>query len=160
MKIPELFKGDKKPKIGIYILLAAGIVLLALGSLPKKEKAVQQPPSVTEPDYIAGLEDKLEAALSSIDGAGAVKVTLVPRDRGSVDVGRDGSGENSKTVVLTGQSGGQPLVLAELYPEVRGAVIVAEGAGNDRIRAALTEAAATALGIGTHKVKVYKMRGR
>lgn len=160
MKIPELFKGDKKSKIGIYILLTAGIILLALGSLPKKEAPAEPEAAPAETDYIERLEERLEAALSSIDGAGEVRVTLVPRDRGSVDVGRDGGGDGSKTVILSGQSGSRPLVLAELYPEIRGAVIVASGAGSDRVRADLTEAAATALGVGAHKVKVYKMRDR
>lgn len=157
MKIRELFKGDKKPRLGIYILLAAGIGLLLFGSLPRSGKTEEAPPvTPIETDYVAELEGKLERTLSSIEGAGRVSVTLVPRDKGSVDVGRDGSGESGKTVVLTGQGGSQPLIIAEVYPEIQGAVIVAQGAGNDRVRAMLTEAASTALGIGAHRVKVYK----
>ena len=158
MKIRELFKGDKKPRIGIYILLAAGIGLLLLGSLPEKNNNTEVPAEVTaaETDYVSELEEKLEQTLSSIEGAGRVSVTLVPRDKGSVDVGRDGSGETGKTVVLTGQGGSEPLIIAEVYPEIQGAVIVAQGAGDDRVRAILTEAASTALGIGAHRVKVYK----
>ena len=159
MKIRELFKGDKKPRGGIYILLAAGIALLVFGSLPGKNKGTESPSPVAaaeERDYVGELEEKLERTLSSIEGAGQVSVTLVPRDKGSVDVGRDGSGENGKTVVLNGQGGSQPLIIAEVYPEIQGAVIVAQGAGDDRIRAILTEAASTALGIGAHRVKVYK----
>ncbi len=159
MKIPELLKGDKKLRPGIYILLAAGIALLVFGSLPEKKEPQPQPGAVeTGAGYVTELEEKLARTLSSIEGAGTVTVTLVPRDSGSVDVGRDGSGENSKTVVLNGQSGGQPLIIAELYPEITGAIIVAQGAGSDRVRAELTEAASTALGIGAHKVRVYKLR--
>ena len=158
MKISEWFKGDKKFRPGIYILLSAGIALLLLGSLPGKKQAApaQSVPVAVETDYVAELEGKLEAALSSIEGAGSVSVTLVPRDRGSLDVGKDGAGENSKTVVLSGQGGGQPLIIAERYPEIQGAIIVARGAGDDRVRAMLTEAASAALGIGAHRVKVYK----
>ena len=104
------------------------------------------------------MEERLEETLSTIEGAGQVSLTLVPRDRGSVDVGKDVSGESSKTVVLNGQGGSQALVIAEKYPEMRGAIVVAQGAGSDKVRAELTEAVSTALGIGTHRVKVYKMR--
>lgn len=129
-----------------------------LGSVPGKKTAPAQEPAVVaaETDYVAKLEEKLEAALSSIEGAGRVSVTLVPLNKGSLDVGRDGSGESSKTVVLSGQGGGQPLIIAERYPEIQGAIIVARGAGDDRVRAMLTEAASAALGLGAHRVKVYK----
>ena len=157
MKISELFKGDKKLRPGIYILLSAGIGLLVFGSLPeKKAPAAETSVYAAETDYVAELENKLESALSSIEGAGSVSVTLVPRNKGSLDVGRDGSGEGSKTVVLSGQGGSQPLVIAERYPEIEGAIVVAGGAGDDRVRAMLTEAVSAALGIGAHRVKVYK----
>ncbi len=160
MRISELFKGDKKPKTGIYILLAVGIGLLLLGSLPGKDDPKPQPVAGSgEEDYLSGLETRLEETLSSIEGAGLVSVTLVPRDRGSLDVGKDSSGDGSKTVIVSGQGGGQALVLAEKYPAVQGAIVVAQGAGSDRVRADLAEAVSTALGIGAHRVKVYKMRG-
>ncbi len=161
MKISELFKGDKKPKTGIYILLAVGIGLLLLGSLPgKKDDPPQPAANAAEKDYVSDLEARLEETLSSIEGAGEVSVTLVPRDRGSLDVDKDSSGDGSKTVIVSGQGGSQALVLAEKYPAVQGAIVVARGAGSDRVRADLAEAVSTALGIGAHRVKVYKMRSQ
>ncbi len=158
MKIMEMLKGDKKPGIGIYILLLAGAALLAFGSVPKKGNS-EAPPAETVPavqNYVAELQNGLEDILSSIEGAGKVRVLLVARDSGSVEVGKDGSGENSKTVVLNKQGGSEALVLAENFPTVKGAVIVADGAGSDRVRADLAQAASAALGIGIHRVKVYK----
>lgn len=159
MKVRELFKGDKKPGPGIYILLAAGIALLLLSSFSGGEEAPDRPAAdAEEPNYISALENRLEETLSAIEGAGEVRLTLVPRDRGSVDVGKDGSGESSRTVMVSGQSGSQALIVAEKYPAVQGAIVVARGAGSDRVRADLAEAVSTALGIGVHRVKVYKMR--
>ncbi len=161
MKIKQLLKGDKKGSFGIYILLLLGVALLVFGAAPKKEKAAPLPQEEVQQQYsayVSELEGRLAAALSAIDGAGRVQVMLVAENGGSVSVGKDGSGENSKTVVLNKQSGSEALVLAENTPGLRGALIVAEGAGNDRIRAELTEAAATALGVGVHRVKVYKMK--
>ena len=161
MKIKELLNSDKKRSLGIYILLLLGVALLAFGSLPRPEKSV--PAAATETradaaDYMTELEQRLSRTLSTIDGAGRVEVLLVAENGGSIDVQQDGSGDSSKTVVLNGQGGSEALVLAENAPTVRGALVVAEGAGNDRVRAELSEAAATALGIGAHRVKVYKMR--
>lgn len=161
MKIKELLKGDKKGRIGIYILLLLGVALLAFGSAPKEKEdtAPQREETVSAEDYMSVLEERLESILSSIEGAGRVEVMLVAEDSGSISVGRDGSGENSKTVVLNKQSGGsEALVLAENTPELRGVLVVAEGGGSDLVRAELAEAAATVLGVGIHRVKVYKMK--
>lgn len=160
MKIKELLNSDKKHSLGIYILLLAGVLLLIFGSVPQKKQTVSAEPlqSFSTDRYIENLEKKLEDTLSSIEGAGEVKVTLVARDRGSVDLGRDSSGDDKKTVVLSRQGGSEALIVAEKFPTVEGAVIVARGAGSDKTRAALAEAASTALGIGMHKVKVYKLK--
>lgn len=159
MKIKELLTGDKNKKSGIYILLLLGILLLAFGSAPKKETTAHITEAVkTESDYFPELENRLGTILSQIDGAGKVEVMLVGHNSGSVSVEKDGSGENSKTVVLSGQGGSEALIREENYPSVRGVVIVAEGAGNDKVRSELASAAATALGIGMHRVGVYKMK--
>ncbi len=159
MKIKELIKGDKTGKAGIYILLLLGVILLAFGSVPKKEKTPAPGESSGE-DYFSSLENRLEEILSRIDGAGEVEILLVGENRGSISVEKDGSGESSKTVVLSGQNGSEPLILEENSPGVRGAVIVAQGGGDDRVKAELAQAAATALGVGLHRVGVYKMSGR
>lgn len=162
MKIKELLSGDKKHGFGIYILLLLGVALLAFGSAPFAEKSAPAEENEEKPaadvSYIDALEKRLAEVLSSVDGAGEVRVLLVPENSGSIDVQRDGSGETSKTVVLSGQNGSEALVLAERAPAVRGAIVVARGAGNDRVRAELAEAAATALGVGAHRVKVCKMK--
>lgn len=159
MKIKELMKGDKKGRIGIYILLLLGVALLAFGSAPREKEAERTEEEETSAvDYMSAMEERLENILSSIDGAGRVEVMLVAGDSGSISVEKDGSGENSKTVVLNKQNGSEALVLAENAPEPKGVLIVAEGGGSDRVRAELSEAAATALGVGMHRVKVYKMK--
>lgn len=160
MKIKQLLKGDKKRSIGIYILLLLGVLFLAFGSFPKSgEVSSEEQPAVqsSAADYAAGLEARLEDILSSIEGAGKVRVMLVAENSGSISVEKDGSGENSKTVILTKQGGSEALVLEENEPGIRGALIVAEGGGSDKVKAELAEAAATALGLGLHRVKVYKM---
>ncbi len=161
MKIKQLLKGDKKVSIGIYILLLLGVALLAIGSFCENGK-ISQAEAVAEDkanvsDYTSALEARLENILSSIEGAGKVRVMLVAENSGSISVEKDGSGESSKTVVLAKQGGSEPLVLAENEPGIKGALIVAEGGGSDRVRAQLAEAAATALGLGLHRVKVYKL---
>ncbi len=158
MKIKELLKGDKKTGLGIYILLLAGIALLAFGSMPEKESQAEIEAVQVHEDYISELEERLAQMLSKIEGAGEVEVMLVAENSGSIDVGRDGNGESGKTVVLTKSGGSEALVLAENTPEVRGALIIAEGGGSAGLRASLTEAVSTALGLGAHRVRVYKMK--
>ena len=125
MKIKQLLKSDKKASVGIYILLLLGVLLLAFGSVPKRPAVpVAAPEAVASEkgDYVERLEERLEEALSSIEGVGRVSVMLVAENSGSLDVGKDGSGDNSKTVVLNKQGGGEALVLAENAPDRKSVV--------------------------------------
>lgn len=160
MKLKELIKGDKKRGIGIYILLLAGVVLLSLSSISKDNdgggEAKEIPAPAASSDYISELEERLESILSAIDGAGQVEVMLVAQNSGSAQVEKDISDGDSKTVVVSKQGSSEALIVAQNTPSVRGAIIVARGAGNDKVKADLAEAASAALGVGIHRVKVYK----
>lgn len=162
MKIKELLTSDKIGKKGIYILLLLGVLLLALGSAAEKtqknaEKAPEPVPK-EKTDYFPELEKRLCEILSQIDGAGKVSVMIVGDNSGSVNVEKDKNGESSQTVVLNSQGESEALIREESYPNVRGVIIVSQGAKNDTVRSEIANAAATVLGVGVHRVGVYKMK--
>ena len=53
-------------------------------------------------------------------------------------------------------SDGEPFVVKEIYPEIQGVVVVADGADDILVRQNITNAVTTALNIAPHKVCVVK----
>jgi stage III sporulation protein AG len=127
--------------------------------------------------YEEQLENKLTGILQQISGVGEVSVMItlnagkevIPAvntiETGSQTNERDGDGgtrtvlQNStdSRVVLknSGSADDQPLIVKEVMPEVKGVIVVAQGAERVEIAAQLTEAVQTVLGIPAFRVKVY-----
>ena len=158
MKIISKIFMDKKGNIVIYILLAAGIILLTAGSAgfgSKKETAPTQTEAVSESSE-NGTEKRLAEILSQIKGAGRVNVMAVWENSGEKTFGYDTEGKQKKTVILNRGTGEEALVSEETTPKIRGVIIVADGGGNGKVKEALTHAAQTVLGIAPHKIEVFE----
>ena len=54
-------------------------------------------------------------------------------------------------------SDGEPFVVKEIYPEIKGVVVVSDGADDIIVKQNILEAVTTALAIAPHKVCVVKM---
>lgn len=125
------------------------------------------------------LQAQLERVLSGIAGAGQVDVLityssdgeLVPAMSSSVqrnETNETGeNGQQSQTITsneqqqpLTATSGGQtaPIILEEKKPPVQGVVVVAEGAGDVKVRMQLQSAVKTALDIPLDHIEVFPMQ--
>lgn len=121
---------------------------------------------------------RVERILSQIEGAGKVSVMvtyysskeLVPaqdlKKTGSTTQERDSGGGTrsirqddyqSNIVFEDGDEGKKrPVVLKELMPEVKGVVVVAEGAGNAIVRENLIRAVQVLMDVPIHKIQVFK----
>lgn len=149
LKIPTL-TGDKTKQSLIYIILSIGILLLVAGSVLPRSDEVKETVQPQQTDYGATLEDRLESILSQIAGAGGVHVMVVMENDGVRAAAQDGT--------RTLMQGNAPFVTEEKAPEVRGVLVVAEGAASARVREALSEAVSALLGIDIHKIKVYERK--
>lgn len=149
-----------------YVLLVAlaGAVLLLLPTGKSGETARTAPASAEEWD--AGeLEERLEDALSRIDGAGTVEVVLTvshaPRqilaeDRISETDGEDVR-EEETTVVLSRGSGVQETVtVGQVSAQFRGALVVCSGGDDPQVRLAVAEAVSAVTGLGTDRIAICK----
>ncbi len=127
--------------------------------------------------YEEQLESRLKSILEQIEGVGEVSIMItlkvgseiVPaintiETQSQTDEEDSGGGTreiNQKSVdskvVLKKGSGTeeQPLIVKEIMPEVRGVIVVAEGAENPVIEARVSDAVQTVLGIPAFRVKVY-----
>lgn len=155
-------------------LLVLGLVLLALSGISnvgETEKAsVESTSTIGTDDYAESLEERLTSILSSIDGAGRVKV-MVTLESGSEDIylrdydygeNIDPSGKSSreskdKYVIIDGSNEEKGIVVRVLEPEVRGVAVVCDGAGSQTVCRQIVETVTALLGVTGAQVSVAKM---
>lgn len=142
----------------IYIILIIGAAFMLLFPGTEKKSAVEQE------EVKISEETRLEKILSEMEGVGEVSVmityyassekalayeTKISRKSDTTGIS-DAESSDEKAVM----SDGEPVVLREVYPEVKGVVVIAEGAANVKVKKAICEAVSTALGIAMHKICV------
>ena len=185
-RLKEKFKGIIK-KDKLVLILLAGILLVIINIPVRKSSSADKKASQTEAyksetlcteDYVENLEKKLENILSETAGVGKTRVCITVGNGGksvvhtqnktsdSVVSETDSSGgirrQEEKTkdenVIYTQENGqSTPFVEEELAPEIKGVVIIAQGAENASVKSDITEAASALLGIPVNKIKVLKM---
>lgn len=155
----EILKKFLKNKNNRYVLIIfiIGIVLLMFSGIGHN----QQTDNIYE-----GEEKRLEQIISDIKGAGKVSVMITYTAGAGKELAyemrtnraeRDADiTENiDRQVVVTS---GEPVVVRELYPEVRGVIVTASGAGDPGVCAGIREAVCAALGVAAHKVCIFEKR--
>ena len=183
--LSRFMKLDIKKKIQYLAILLVIIVILTIyfassGGLANKQEdkttqaAAQEAVGANE---TTSIEQQLKYTLSQIEGAGQVEVMItyessseiVPAisvdKQTSTTTDSDEGGkkttntENTQSEVVTvgGSSGNSALVLKEKSPEIRGVIVVAEGADNITVKLNLLSAVQTLLNINPDQVDVYKM---
>jgi len=121
------------------------------------------------------LESELEGILSKIDGVGKVQVLITYSESSqivamynenkniSVTEETDSEGgirtvettDANKEIILDGSN--NPVTEKVVMPKIEGAIIIAEGGGNEALKANIVKAVSAATGLATHKVQVFKM---
>jgi len=170
------------------IFLIGLILLIGASALSKprpsnnndnKELVLAQKGSSSE-DYAQKLEKDLKNILSKIEGVGNVEVLITLNSDEEVVAAmdmvesstttneKDSNGgiretiqtESNNKVVTSQDTSGQntPIVLKRIMPEIRGVIVVADGAKDPRLRYELSSAVQTALGIPAYKVKVISSK--
>jgi stage III sporulation protein AG len=156
----QIWKGALRKYQYVLLVIAAGVVLLLLPSGGRDSP--EAPPAQVEGTSfdLDAFEEKLEAVLSQVEGAGKTKVVLT-LDGGSRQVlarnqDREGDGGSSNTVVTVGKgSGAQDVVpLQTVAPQFRGALVVCPGGGNAQVRLKLMEAVSALTGLGADRISV------
>jgi len=168
--------------VGIIIIIVASSFM----SDGKNKKNAQQMKNevtlisgVTE-DRIEKLERKLESILSEIEGAGTVKVMITGITDGevvhayneveenSITEKKDNAEQSERTdeyrreneMVFMESNTGQrmPVVIKSYEPEIKGVVVVADGAGSSTVRQNIKDAVEALTGLPPHKISVLKRK--
>lgn len=133
-----------------------------------------------ESDYVSYWEDKLENALSYVEGAGEVKVLITLKESEEKIVEKDGPEELSdtsendaaggnrtvgesrieRTTIYTIDERGNsvPYVIKTIPPMIEGVVVIAQGADQIMVRQNIIEAIQVLFDIDMNKITVVKMK--
>jgi len=181
-----LVKGSRSTLV-LLGLAALGMMFMFFSAEPLRERPVPPPVETSETpvlpgdetDYRLGLERDLTALLRRVSGAGevVVLVTLESGFRGVYGENKeatarmtredDGGGgrreveettSRTEVVVTRDGPGENPLVLLEKLPQLRGVMVIAEGAGDPRLREQLVLALQAGLDLPAHRITVLPMK--
>jgi stage III sporulation protein AG len=183
----KILKADNKTIQDLTVIFIIGLIILIGASIFFKPKPTNKSSDkqmvetqITNDDYASKLESELKEILSRIHGAGNVDV-LVTLDSDEEVVAamdtvqsetttneKDSNGGTRTTIqsetdnkIVTSQNTSgenQPMILKKVMPEVRGVVVVADGAKDPNVQYELMTAVETALGIPAYKVKVVSSK--
>lgn len=194
------FSSLKKENFVVIILIGILLLVIALPGGEDRRKTTADLSGLTDTDndtmeiteteetlldkerlsaYVDSLERSLEDILSTMEGAGKVRVMIVLASSGEAVVEKDSSltvdsstqveseggshntaatAETKETVYATGGSGiSSPYVKQVIYPRIQGVIVSAQGGGSQTINKNIIEAIQALFGIDNHKIKVIKM---
>lgn len=134
--------------------------------------------NANKPEYVKEMENQLSSILSQIEGAGKVTIMITLKTGTEIIPAKDETISDKTTnekdneggtrtineestsdkVVFMNEQGGtsRPLVLKEINPEIKGVIIVAEGAKDPKVKLKLTEAVQTVLDVPAYRVSVFE----
>ncbi len=146
----------------LYIIIIIGVVfMLIAGGEQKDDYKLQTFGTYSD-------EERLSAILEEIEGAGRVSVMITYYGSTRYDIAfeekessassGDEISQSHENSVIT--KNGEPLVRGEEYPEVRGALVTATGAGDVKVKKAITDAVSATLGIAQYRVCVLEGKDR
>lgn len=130
-------------------------------------------------DYVEELEERLEGLLTQVEGIGKVQVMITVTSTTERIVLKDGQEEwessteqdseggsrvkenraaEHETVLIDGESGDVPYITKEIYPEIEGVVVIAQGSGTGTVDLDILAAVQVLFGVPAHKIKIMKMK--
>lgn len=153
----KIFK-NKNNRLICLILIIGVVLMVAAGGHSRGKETVTAANEITAADE----EKRLADILSQIDGAGEVSVMITYYSSAEKNIAyetktasREDKSERSedKKAVMTD---GEPMVVKEVYPRVKGVIVTAQGAGNTAVRSAISEAVSASLDVPVHRICIYK----
>lgn len=179
-KLITKLKGIKHLNIILLILLVVVVLIIWFADfgLNTKEKQTSTSTSTsnTLSDYTTLLETKLSKTLSLIEGAGSVDVMITldgasqlilaydteSRTNSTDNTTASGTSTksnntttNSSPIIITKNGQSEPLVLSEIMPNIKGVVVVCEGANNIRVKLNILQAVQALLGVNSGQIEIF-----
>ncbi|MBR1925865.1 MAG: hypothetical protein IJ837_03310 [Clostridia bacterium] len=176
----QKLKSIKHIKLILVLFLTVLIIFIYFydfKSTSKTSKNVTQTSGSSSTSvYAKELEQRLENTLSKISGAGEVKVMITfngvtelvlanqkdEKTTSTKNSTSSGTNESETTTVstepilITENGATNPIVLMEILPEIKGVIVVAQGADNIRVKLDLLKAVQALLLVESNQVEIFK----
>ena len=160
--LTEKVKNNKKIKYLLIGLLLAVLIVAILFPSIKKIKGDNEDTLTQNTDYVASLESKLSQTLSKVDGVGKVSVVITVKSgmetvlamKTTVTETSNGTETVQTPIIVNGDT----IVVKELYPEITGVLIVAEGAENITVMKRLQQATVSLLDVKIDQIEILGMK--
>ena len=155
-----LEKWMKKENLGVLLLVGLLLLVIALPTRQENENTITEEntqetdQSLQEQDWQTKMEERLVEVLEQVQGVGKVEVFLTCEGTQEKVVEKD----ETETVYERDSRGNQtPYVSAEIYPQVTGVLVVAQGGDDPVVIQNIQEAVQVLFQVEAHKIKVMKM---
>ena len=159
-KIIEKIKKNKKIQYFI-IVVAIGLGILFFISNFNNNDVSNQSTSFVD-NYVSNLEDKLTRSLTNVKGAGKINVVI------TVESGMETvlAMKTTTTQTVNGTEtietpiivNGETIIVKEVFPEITGVLIVAEGAENIMTMQRLQQATMSLLNVKIDQIEILGMK--
>ncbi len=165
-EIVKKIKSIKNYEIIISLIIIAIVLLIYFSVSEKKQNNIDVSTGNTS-SLTADLEERLEYILSKIDGVGETDVLItynstaeqVTASTSNSNQTTTSNGMNSTTTSTTTSSpilnNKEVIVLQEKMPEIRGVIVVSEGANDIKIKLQILSAVSTALDINPNTIQIF-----
>lgn len=153
------FKGLAEKKILLPILIGmVGLLLLIFGGKLEgagKEKDVEDTAAYFSVRfYTQDLEDRIEALCRQVHGVGEVHVLLTLEGGSEYIYAENISGAAQNYLLAADDSGESPILVQEIYPQIRGIAVVCSHGNDSSVRLTITELLSAAFGIPSSRIFV------
>lgn len=133
----------------------------------------------SQEDYIEALENKLEKLLVQVENIGEVSVMITVKSttekvvlkdqpqetESSIEQDSQGgsrstqsSATDESTILVDSANGSTPYVTKEIYPQVEGVVVIAQGSQTGTVDLDILSAVQVLFDVPAHKIKIMKMK--
>lgn len=155
--------------IEIYIALLIGLIICSVyftlftgSGKTDTNNDISTEEFTTSEEYVDYLENKLCNVLSKISGVGNVSAIITLETGFTYEYATDtetktttsGSNETSITTDTIIIVDGEPVVIKEIYPVIKGVVIVAEGSEDFKIKMDIMQAVVTILEVDESEITI------
>ena len=173
-KIKELFAKIKKVKHHqVYLAVIVGVIACMLylsfsgifGTKAQTNVSTQDDKNElnfsSSMEYVSYLENKLESVITNVKGVGKASI-FISLEKGfeyiyvteeETSTTSNGTTVNKVNVVMLN---GQPILKEEIYPKIKGIVVVAQGAGDVKIKMNILSLIQTVIDVENSKINILE----
>ncbi len=158
----EKIKINKKLQYVIVLVLSVLVIVIFCINFKSGDNNLQNSTTDIVSNYVNQLEIRLSDNLSKVKGAGKVSVIISIKSgmetvlamNTTTTVTENGTFIEETPIILNGKT----VVLKELYPEITGVLIVAEGADNISVLKKIQQATTSLLDIEINQIEILTMK--